>query len=169
LDWATATETNNDFFTIEKTKDAVNFDFVAKVNGAGNSTTRKDYSTIDIAPYEGVSYYRLKQTDYNGNYTYSGLKQVNFSSQFSNFTFNVYPNPSTGENISLAINSDKGKEILVVVYDVNGREAFSKVMITEQKGENVFALDSSGKLASGIYMITATSDDNILSKKLIVR
>ena len=94
---------------------------------------------------------------------------MNFGSSFSNFSLNVYPNLSIGENISLAINADKGKEILVVVYDVIGKEAYSKVVITEQKGTNVFALDPSGKLASGIYLITATSDDNILSKKLIVR
>ena len=169
LNWATASETNNDYFTIEKTKDAVNYDFVAKVAGAGNSSIRRDYSTLDIAPYEGISYYRLKQTDFNGHFTYSNLKEVNFGSSFNNFSLNVYPNPSTGENISLAINSDKGKEILVVVYDVTGKETYSKVVITEQKGTNVFALDPSGKLASGIYMITATSDDNILSKKLIVR
>ena len=169
LTWSTASEKNNDYFTIEKTKDAVNYDFVAKVAGAGNSTTRRNYSTEDNAPYEGVSYYRLKQTDYNGNFTYSNLSQVDFKSAFNSFSFNVYPNPSTGDNVSLAVNSDKGKEVLVVVYDVSGRETYSKVMVTEQKGKNIFALDPSGKLEAGIYMITATSDDSFQSKKLIVK
>ena len=167
LNWATASETNNDYFTIEKTKDAVSYDFVAKVAGAGNSSSRRDYSALDKAPYEGTSYYRLKQTDYNGNFTYSGLREVDFTD--INFSFNIYPNPNSGDNISLKINASKGEEILVVVCDVTGRETYSKVIITDQKGENIFALDPSGKLAAGIYMITATSDERVHSKKLIVR
>ena len=168
LNWATATETNNDYFTIEKSKDGVNFDVVLQSEGAGNSTSQKDYSAYDDTPYDGVSYYRLKQTDYNGKFTYSNIVTVNFTSP-TNFYFNVYPNPSTGENISLAINTAQGKQILVVVYDVTGRETYSKIIITEQKGNNVFALDPSGKLVSGIYLITATSDDAVYSKRLIVK
>ena len=168
LNWATATETNNDYFTIEKTTDAVNYDFVSKVNGAGNSTSILNYSSIDKKPYSGISYYRLKQTDYNGAYTYSNLKTVDFNAS-STFSFNLYPNPGTGENISLAINAGKGEEVLVVVYDVTGRETYSKVVITQETGENVFALDPSGKLASGIYLITATSQQSVFSKKLIIR
>ena len=168
LKWATATETNNDYFTVEKTKDALNYDFVAKVAGAGNSSTQRNYSALDTSPYEGISYYRLKQTDYNGKFTYSNLAQVDFNPS-SDFSLNVYPNPGTGDNISLGISANKGQEILVVVYDVTGREIYSKVMVSEQKGSNVFALDPSGKLAAGIYMITATSDNGVLSKKLIVK
>ncbi len=169
LNWATATETNNDYFTIEKTKDGVNYEFVAKVKGAGNSTSTREYNTIDKLPYDGVSYYRLKQTDYNGNFTYSTLRMVELTNDLAAFSLNVYPNPSTGENISFAINADKGKEVLVVVFDVTGREAYSKVVITERSGENIFALDPSGALAKGLYLITATSDDTVLSKKLIVK
>ncbi len=168
LNWATATETNNDYFTIEKSRDGVNYDFVAKVNGAGNSTTLKDYSSLDKTPYQGISYYRLKQTDYNGAFTYSDIRQVNFTSSID-FSFNLFPNPNTGENISLAINADKGKEILVVVYDITGKEAYSKILVTEERGENVFAIDPSGKLAAGMYLITATSDESINTKKLIVK
>lgn len=168
LNWATATETNNDYFTIEKSKNGVNFDVVSKVNGAGNSTAEINYSATDNAPYAGVSYYRLKQTDYNGKYTYSNTISVNFTTS-EEFHFNVYPNPSTSENINLAINASQGKQILVVVYDVTGREQYSKIVITQQQGENVFALDPSGKLTPGIYLITATSDDDVYSKKLIVQ
>jgi len=170
LDWATATETNNDYFIIEKTRDGNTFEFVAKVNGAGNSNTVKDYSAIDNSPYSGVSYYRLKQTDFNGDYKYSDLRKVNFDNSVpSIFTLNVYPNPGAGNAINFAINTDKGKEVLVVVYDVTGREAYSKILITEQTGENIFALDPSGRLSQGMYLITATSDNNIFSKKLIIK
>ena len=169
LNWSTASEKNNDYFTIEKTRDAVNYDFVAKVIGAGNSTALRDYSTEDNAPFEGISYYRLKQTDYNGNYTYSNLSQVNFKPTSSSFSFNVYPNPSSGDNITSNFNSDKGIEVLVKIYDATGREVYSKIIVAEQKGMNAFVLDASTKLAPGIYMITATSNGNFQSKKLIVK
>ena len=169
LNWSTASEKNNDYFTIEKTKDAVNYDFVTKIAGAGNSTALREYSTEDNAPFEGISYYRLKQTDYNGNYTYSNLSQVDFDPTSSSFSFNVYPNPSSGDNITSNFNSDKGIEVLVKIYDATGREVYSKIIVAEQKGMNAFVLDASTKLAPGIYMITATSNGNFQSKKLIVK
>jgi hypothetical protein len=168
LDWATASETNNDFFTIEKTKDGNSFEEIAELDAAGNSTTVQNYSTVDNTPYEGVSYYRLKQTDFNGDFTYSDLKMVEFESAIG-FAFNIYPNPNNGENINLNITADKGEEIVVVVFDATGKESFSKVIITQNSGENVFAIDPSSKLASGIYLISATSKQEVLNMKMIVR
>lgn len=168
IKWTTATERNNDYFTIEKTKDGQTFEFVAQVDGAGNSTSVLNYSTIDTKPFNGLSYYRLKQTDFNGAYWYSNLVAVEFSGN-TIFDFNIYPNPSTGENINIAINSDKNEEVLVVVRDVNGNETYSKVMITQEDGETIYALDLEHKLAAGLYIITATSKQTIYSKKLIVR
>ena len=167
LNWATASETNNDYFTIEKTKDAVNYDFVAKVAGAGNSSSRRNYSALDKAPYEGISYYRLKQTDYNGNFTYSDLREVDFTD--INFSFDVYPNPNSNNNINLLINADKGEEFTLSIYDITGRSIYSKQLITQQYGENTFTLDGTSNLAQGIYMINVTSDEEVHSKKLIVR
>ncbi|MGZ4048385.1 MAG: T9SS type A sorting domain-containing protein, partial [Bacteroidia bacterium] len=168
LDWKTASESNNDYFTVEKTKDGSAFEYVSTVNGAGNSTSEHSYSSEDNAPYEGVSYYRLKQTDFNGAYTYSGLKMVDFIST-PDFSFEIYPNPSDGTVLNVALTADKGEEVLVVVRDVTGREAYSKVIVSGDTGDNVYALDPSGKLAPGIYMITATSQQNIDNKKLIVK
>ena len=81
----------------------------------------------------------------------------------------MYPNPSSGDNITLNFNSDKGIEVLVKIYDATGREVYSKIIVAEQKGMNAFVLEASTKLASGIYLITATSVDNFQSKKLIVK
>jgi hypothetical protein len=168
LNWSTATETNNDYFTIEKTNDGANFQFVTTVAGAGNSTSVIDYSSLDNAPYEGVSYYRLKQTDFNGDFTYSGLQMVDFNAA-DNFSFNVYPNPNSGDNVNIAITASQGQEVLVVVYDVTGKESYSKVIVTQASGENIYAIDPSGKLAAGIYMVTASSNQSIYSKKMIVK
>lgn len=168
LNWTTSSESNNDYFTIEKTLDGTNFEIVEKINGAGNSTSVLSYSTIDSHPYEGVSYYRLKQTDFNGAYTYSNLVSVEFKAN-AEFSFNVYPNPNEGSSINIALKANKGEEVLVVVYDVTGKQSYSKIIVTEDNGEQVYAIDPSQKLAPGVYLITGTTNQSIYSKKLIVK
>ncbi len=167
LNWATLTETNNDFFTVEKTKDDFNYQIVSTLKGAGNSTSIKNYTLTDTRPYEGVSYYRLKQTDFNGAFAYYSLREIDRNASLD-FELNLYPNPGNRGTINLAVRSEMGKEVLVVVYDITGRETYSKVLITERNGENVFALDPSGKLEKGIYFVTGTSDKRVDSKKLII-
>jgi hypothetical protein len=76
LSWTTATETNSDRFEIERSTDAVNFEFVARADGAGNSSTPSSYEVWDSNPYFGKSYYRLVQFDYDGTATFSDVISV---------------------------------------------------------------------------------------------
>lgn len=167
LIWATASEINNDFFTLERTMDGVNFEVIGIVKGGGNTTSVLNYVSVDTIPYDGVSYYRLKQTDFNGNYTYSDLKMVSFEKDVD-FSFNIYPNPNDGEAFNLQIIANKNEEVLVVVHNLLGKELYSKVIITSENGNVVHAIDPSEKLPAGVYVITATSNDNIYNKRLIV-
>lgn len=168
VEWKTATETNNDFFSVERTTDGLNFELLAQIDGAGNSSSVRSYSYTDNFPAEGVSYYRLKQTDFNGVFTYSNLSAINFSEDKTLF-FEVYPNPNTGENINISLNGGAaGEEVLVVVTDITGKESYSKVVILEVKDENVIAMDNSKKLSPGVYFITATSRQNIYNKRMVV-
>lgn len=73
LYWVTETEINNDYFTVERSMDGINFVSVADVAGAGNSNSLLDYQLTDYNPYTGINYYRLKQTDFNGSFSYSDL------------------------------------------------------------------------------------------------
>lgn len=66
--WITASEINNDYFTLERSTDGINFYTITQVKGAGNSTTTIEYSYIDRNPENGVNYYRLSQTDFDGNF-----------------------------------------------------------------------------------------------------
>ncbi len=168
LKWVTASETNNDYFTIERTTDGVNFEFVGTVKGAGNSTAILNYLMTDKVPFSGVSYYRLKQTDFDGNQVYSDLKMVSFGNN-EKFSFDIYPNPNDGKIFNLQITADKNEEILVVVHDMLGHEIFSKVFINiNENGSIVQAVDPTEKLHSGVYMITATSSNKIYNKRLVV-
>jgi len=93
LSWATAAEVNNDYFTIEKSKDGVNFEIVGTVDGAGTSNNLLFYESLDKNPYAGVSYYRLKQTDFDGQFSYSEIKVIRLEKAALN-TFTVFPNPA---------------------------------------------------------------------------
>lgn len=158
---------NNDYYVIERSKDGVNFEKIANIDGAGNSLTHLNYYSYDYAPYNGVSYYRLKQVDFNGTFKYSQIKSVEFNNS-KDFSFNIYPNPNKGNNFDITFEGSKNQEVLVVVYDVTGKESFSKVLITNENENSVFVVDPSDALSSGVYIITATSNQQIYRKKLIV-
>ncbi len=93
LNWTTLAEWNNDFFIIEKSKDGVLWHDMLKVPSRGNSELRNDYMEIDRKPFYGMNYYRIKQTDFDGAYTYSDVRSVRINT-FGNI--NIYPNPSAG-------------------------------------------------------------------------
>lgn len=76
LKWTTASEINNDYFTIQRSEDGYNWDIIGKVDGSGNSTDLKSYSLIDDSYNSVLNYYRLKQTDFNGDYKYSDITTI---------------------------------------------------------------------------------------------
>jgi hypothetical protein len=93
LDWETAMETNNDYFVVQRSKDAIVWDSLEKVAGTGNSNAASFYTAYDPAPYPGISYYRLIQTDLDGKQAYSSVCAVNI--QRSSSLITLFPNPAT--------------------------------------------------------------------------
>lgn len=164
LTWTTVNEINNDYFEIERSQDGVSFNTIGWVDGAGNSNITLHYNDYDENPYNGVSYYRLKQTDFDGTYTYSEIRTV----IFDDLSFvNLYPNPAEDELQFTVMVSDDA-DLHVHIVDVTGR------LILEQNhwiesGESTITLDVSN-LASGMYTIRVnTNDENHLSKEFIRR
>lgn len=95
LKWVTASETNNDFFTIERSIDGIRFNEIGTMAGAGNSNNVLSYLFIDQEPYHGIAYYRIKQTDFDGKFEYSGVVSIDFNnSESSANAINIYPNPA---------------------------------------------------------------------------
>ncbi len=136
LNWITGSEINNDYFTIERSKDVLVWDEIKNVNGAGNSNQTLNYFEIDVEPLNGISYYRLKQTDFDGLYSYSEIISVNFDYQ-SNLTF--YPNPT--ENI-LIIKGDKTEFEALSIFNVLGQNVIANVNFISVN-ETTFVLDLS--------------------------
>jgi len=144
LEWTTVSETNNDFFTIERSKDTQEWEEVITLAGAGNSIDPLTYSTRDIDPYFGTSYYRLKQTDFDGTFSYSPIEKV-FLRESNEVS--VHPVPSRGKVIlsaEVALHPDQ-----VTVYNSFG-QAVQPAMI--QTATRVLSLDFGG-LASGTYYV----------------
>lgn len=94
LKWITASEINNDYFSIERSSDAENWEIIGTVKGSGNSNQKQEYSFIDKNPLKGESYYQIKQTDFDGTSTYSFISSVEENKIYSPLELEVYPNPS---------------------------------------------------------------------------
>ncbi|OFX19166.1 MAG: hypothetical protein A2033_02070 [Bacteroidetes bacterium GWA2_31_9] len=170
LNWSTASEINNDYFTIEKTLNHDTVYEVVNVNSVENSNTLSSYSATDLNPFTGVSFYRLKQTDSNGDFSYSDWVAINFNT-LQPSEINIYPNPiNKTESIYIDMNGlTKNSEVLIVVNDIYGHELYSKVYITDMTSSSIFAIDVNKNIPSGIYFIIATSQNKIYNKKVVIQ
>ncbi len=165
--WVTASEVNNDHFDVLRSTDGTSFTSVGTVPGSGNSNTLKSYDYSDTDPLEGTSYYRLRQTDYNGNYSLYNIVAVQYSPA-GTFGLNAFPSPGNGEEINIAISGAKGKEVLVVLRNVLGEELWAGV-VAVGTGNYIFAPDKQGRLPAGVYLVIAASSDKLVSKKITVQ
>jgi hypothetical protein len=95
LEWQTASELNNDYFTIERSSNGVDFEPIMNVDGAGNSNHIINYFETDYSPLAGTSYYRLRQVDFDGTETFSEMKTIKTYDVLAT-EMNLYPNPTDG-------------------------------------------------------------------------
>ena len=146
VDWTTSSETNNRFFTVEKSKDGKSFEEVGKVGGAGNSSANHDYHLIDEQPYAGISYYHLRQTDFNGHFSYSEL--VSVYNIDKNFSWYIFPNPAK-DYITLAKTGDDMPNVLFQLFSTEGSLLQSIQLNT--KSQHVFTIDIKD-YSNGIYI-----------------
>ncbi|MFL5752085.1 MAG: glycine-rich domain-containing protein, partial [Bacteroidia bacterium] len=128
LYWKTSSEENCSHFTVQRSLDGANFEDIGFVKAAGNSNVPLEYYFTDESPsMSGVSYYRLKQTDFNGEESVSSMKVVEFEHN-SKENFIVYPNPSSkGESTIKTLNFDVAV-IEVIIEDYTGKVVYSKTL-----------------------------------------
>ena len=159
LSWQTASEINNDFFTVERSSDGINWEEITTVDGAGNSTSTLTYSEVDNHPYDGVSYYRLKQTDFNGQFEYSQIRSVHILQQLDSY-IKIYPNPTTNQ-ITITGSAKELEEIML--YNALGQNVTSLIERV-RTSENQWVIDLS-KLNTGIYNIQTKTTANKVFKR----
>lgn len=163
LYWSTASETNNSYFTIERSTDGENFESIGTEKGAGNSSSIYNYNFWDENPLQGVSYYRLKQTDFDGKYSYSKIIAINVD---QNGDFSIFPNPSNG-SFAMQLSSKKEADVLVVMQDVLGREVYSS-RVKISAGSNMVGVNPGENIPSGVYYVIASSYNNLCKSKIII-
>ena len=159
LDWVTASETNNDYFTIEKSKDATEWQEVIIVDGTENSSQLTSYAAIDKNPYNGISYYRLKQTDYDGQFSYSQIRSVSIE-ELERPQINIYPNPAYSQ---ITIEGEKSEIEDFRIYNIQGQNVSAFIKVVERT-EFMLTMDIS-KLPNGIYIVKTTNTVNKVSKQ----
>ena len=166
LNWVTASETNNDYFTIERSKDAQTWETVTTIPGAGNSNTTLYYDTTDNQPFPDYTYYRLKQTDYNGTFKYSNVVLASCSS--NNIPFNLISvNPNLhGGSIVLSFTANEGEQYTYALYDVLGK-------LLQNKSEKAVAgmnevHISTQNTSEGIYIVTLQNATKYFGRKIFL-
>ncbi|MFM7021939.1 MAG: T9SS type A sorting domain-containing protein [Flavobacteriales bacterium] len=150
LYWQTASEINASHFVIERSSDGVNFEVIGQVAAAGNSTEMISYQFIDINPFAGNNYYRLRQFDYDGASELFHTIAINFNKGLAQLNFKTLTN--LVDNIStFSFNAEAGGIYTVKLFDAIGNELNTEV-VQADKGSNSFDL-SLGNYSSGYYIV----------------
>lgn len=142
LNWSTASELNNKCFVIESSRNAYDFKEIGKVYGQGNSNTVVKYSFIDYNPENDITYYRLKQIDFNGTFEYSNVISIKTNNEIN---YKVYPNP-TANNLTI----EGVNKSLIKIYNSSGADVTSLINFSGFDGSTILEL---GALNTGFYFI----------------
>lgn len=143
LRWKTASEKDNDYFLIERSIDLDNWEFVFQVDGAGNSTQELSYSTKDLKPYLGLSYYRLTQVDFDGQSTSGKIRSVEINPE-NGGDLSIYPNPTSGK---LKISGNKEQLKNLQLFDSAGQKVRINILASECHNVTIDMSD----LTLGVY------------------
>jgi len=156
--WETLSETNNKLFEIERSDDGENWSKIGSVEGAGNSSEKINYSFIDDDPIFNLSYYRLKQIDFDSRSVYSEVVKANYKLKQQS---TIFPNPNNGK-FTFRIHQDELKEVSLIVYSISGDHVFETEIFQE---ETKFDLSY---LCQGIYFYSISTSKGIQTGKFSV-
>jgi len=163
VQWGTSSEVDNDYFEIQRSNDGVNFTVIGIEEAS--RTGRGEYVWLDEKPYTGVVYYRIRQVDFDGTYSFSKVVSVNFKPKEDKNSLMVYPNPTNSRNVNLLVNSNLESEITFRIFNAIGKQIFTNT-IKLTKGVNNIKINKLPYMPSGMYIISA--DELFLKSKLIV-
>jgi len=166
--WRTLTEINNDYFTIERSADGRTFAPVGTKDGAGNSNAVLNYSFEDKEAPPTVLYYRLKQTDFDGQFTYSKIKSVVFKPENMADVItigSISPNPFKSD-FSVTYSVLNNADVTVSLMNASGQEVYHEQQ-NAMKGTNRFDYNDADNMPTGIYFVRISFDKNVSVKKIV--
>ncbi|BDS15582.1 T9SS type A sorting domain-containing protein [Aureispira anguillae] len=168
LNWATASETNNKGFEIERMLDTETaFSTIDWVDGAGNSNYLLNYSYTDLNAHSGVSYYRLKQIDFDGSYSYSPIRAVAGLSSSAD-QIQVYPIPTKDRlMVDFSNWNSTSTDAVLRIIDVHGRTVFTKEIKMQQN--NLITINEVADFPPGTYFVTIGNDSDYEMVQKIIK
>lgn len=162
--WTTATEKNNDYFSLERSDDAINFVEIARIAGAGNSIEPLSYSYTDYGVYGGDNYYRLVQVDYDGTRTASEIIVTNCVEASGEPEVLAYPNPFNSD-LTVELENFGDRPASIEVYDVLGRLVYvEKADAPQNSYQTILHL---GNLSKSTYTVRVSTADFVINRKVV--
>lgn len=155
--WTTLTESNNDYFIVERSEDGISFKSAGTVNGKGNSGSKQTYSYLDpVNSSASVLYYRLRQVDMDGKTNFSNTVALRLNGiKLNNYA--VYPNPFVSD-IKLQIETEKQAGMNIRISNTSGQVVLVK-NVNLQKGQNIVAVSNLNSLKPGMYIVEMIAAD----------
>lgn len=153
LSWSTATETNNSHFIVERGADGRTFAEIGRVNGAGTVREKQEYAFTDEKPLAGANYYRLRQVDYDGQFSFSPVRRVVAGQAAGALT--LFPSPA-GAMLQVQLAEPAETEYSWEIYDTSGKRLAAGVFPAESTVLPVFV----GDLQAGIYFLRLIDGQN---------
>jgi hypothetical protein len=157
--WATATEVNNNYFTIQRSKNGLNFTDIAKVPAGKDGQTLQKYSYLDTEPFPGKSYYRLRQTDFDGSYDFSDVRMIEWDGTLH--TFAIYPNPVLNGQFMVDFRTPLESSAAIMIYDL-----MSRILFTDRIAQGIQKHTINFNPAAGVYIIKIISTDRTLQQTI---
>lgn len=171
LEWVTAAEENNDYFELLRSNNGVNYEVIGQVDGSGTINNTVIYNFEDLNPLEGLAYYKLRQTDYDGkSESFDPIAVKNTNEIVGPCILSVYPNPCRGNCKVKLSNCPEGvNRIKLMVTDATGLLVNECIEIKKFDGSFDIQLDKSNDLKPGIYLISVLAGRESYSEKLIIQ
>ncbi len=166
IEWSTASERNNDYFSLERSDDAINFTEVARIAGAGNSIEPLDYAYNDYGIHGGDNYYRLVQVDYDGTRTVSEVIVANCveSATDGEPEVEAYPNPFSSD-LTVVLDNFGNRVATIEVYDMLGKLIYTnKIYAPQNSYETILNLSN---LPSGAYTVRVSTNDFVINRNVV--
>ncbi|MEM1000481.1 MAG: T9SS type A sorting domain-containing protein [Bacteroidota bacterium] len=164
LEWTTASESNNDYFRVERSPNGTSFETIGEVNAIGNSSKAMTYNFVDPNPRTGDNFYRITQVDLDGATSESEIRQVSFEAPVGLSWTQFGPNP-TRSQLSLGFYADEAQNMELRLIDLQGRIVLQRT-VSSHAGINALDLDLS-RFATGFYNLQLQGATGALQQRVI--
>ncbi|MCR9253577.1 MAG: T9SS type A sorting domain-containing protein [bacterium] len=168
LDWATATELNNDYFEVLKSYDGEDYESIGIVQGNGTTNLPMEYQLIDNNPLYGNNYYALRQVDFDGTEEIVGITYVNYLINREEMSTRVYPNPTNSDNLNVTISSgDIETPIFMKIVNLEGKLIYEETVSGSPNYD--IHIDAAQEMVSGMYILMVNQGDTVKYERIVIR